>query len=176
MHSVARRIRFLRGDETQQAFAKRVGITRSALANYETGRSKPDDFTLDRIAQNAGVPADYFQADHDPVADNSVAASIGAYIEGVPDWTDDESALVRIMRLCSPETIKEALQVVTRGAGQQEFLVRLDTVFAIKEDLQRLLEVAANQRAFEKGALSTFPEGSPRHHIGYKPRSARGPK
>ncbi|MBK8439144.1 MAG: helix-turn-helix transcriptional regulator [Rhodobacter sp.] len=175
LQSVARRLRFIRGDDTQEAFAKRVGVSRSALANYETGRSKPDDFTLSRIAEKAGVPIDYFQSSHEPSADNSPAAVIGAYIEGVPDWTEDEAALVRILRLCSPDTVQEVLQMVTSGASRQEFLVTLDAVFVIKEDIQRLLDAGNGLRSFEKGSLSTFPEGSARHGIGFKERSAKGP-
>ncbi len=60
--TVSRRLRFLRGKETQEAFSKRVGISRSALANYETGRSVPNSFVLNQISEKCGVAEDFFSA------------------------------------------------------------------------------------------------------------------
>lgn len=171
---ISRRLRFLRGDETQQAFAKKVGISRSALANYETGRSKPDDFTLAQISEKAGVPPDYFDPVHDPAAPSSLARSIGQYIEGVPDWTDDEATVIRVLRLCDVSTVLAVLRTISEGASRQEFVVTLGTIFTVNDDLQRLLDLAAGKRPFEKGSLSTYPEDSPMHRIGFKEQKSKG--
>lgn len=146
------------------------------MANYETGRSQPDDFTLNRIAEKAGVSPDYFTSNHDPIAGQSLAAAAGSMVEGMPDWTEDEAALVRVLRLCDPETVCQVLDQVTSAVAQQEFLATIDSIYAIAEDIQRLREVASEHRVFEKGPLADYPEDDERHCIGFKPRTGPGPK
>lgn len=148
-----------------------MGITRSALANYETGRSLPDDFTLARIAEKLNLPNDYFDSSHDPLVEKSFAGAVGAAVEGLPDWTEDEAALVRILRLCDQPTIAEVLKVLAAGATRQEFLVTVSTIYTVNEDLQRLFDLGAGKRPFQKGSLATYPEGSALHAIGFKLRS-----
>jgi len=46
-------IRELRGDLSQAQFAKKVGVSQSAIANYELGRI-PKQEILERIAKAAG--------------------------------------------------------------------------------------------------------------------------
>ena len=50
------RIRQLRGRMTQQEFSDKVGVSRSALANYETGRSAPNIAVLRDMAKAMDVP------------------------------------------------------------------------------------------------------------------------
>jgi transcriptional regulator with XRE-family HTH domain len=176
LQPIARRLRFLRGEATQEEFARQVGISRSALANYETGRSTPDDFTLGRIAENAGVPNDYFGQNFDPLVEKSFAGAVGSIIDGIPDWTEDEATLVRILRLCDQPTIAEVLRVVAEGAARQEFLVTISTIYTVNEDLQRLFDLGAGKRPFQKGSVATYPEDSPLHAIGFKTTLGKGPQ
>ena len=46
-------IRKLRGNKTQQEFAKLVGVTQAAIARYENGRT-PKEEVLDKIAAATG--------------------------------------------------------------------------------------------------------------------------
>ena len=166
---VAKRIRFLRGDETQAVFAQRIGISRSALANYETGRSTPDSFTLSRIAKNCDISEDYFTSNYNPLDSMPTAAGVlGIAVEGVPDWTDDEAAVVRMLRICDQEVIQKVVGVVLAAANAQEVTARLSTIFTIGEDFQRLVEVQERKREFSKGPLATYPDDSPLHRIGFK--------
>jgi DNA-binding XRE family transcriptional regulator len=172
---VAKRLRFLRAGETQEVFAARVGVSRSALANYETGRSQPDDYTIAKIAKNAGVSEDYFSAHYDPW-EGSWVASVGAAIEGVPDWTDDEASLVRMVRICDPETICSAIATVLNGVSQKEVTVPMSTILTITDDVEALLDVQEGKRPFEKGALATYPEDSPKHRLGFAGRKKTVPQ
>ena len=105
-YGIARRIRFLRGDSTQEEFSRRVGITRSALANYESNRSTPNDFVLDQIASRCDMPATFFDdADLTPNGDWNTASFLGRVIEGRPDWTDDELSFVRLLRLVPADVV-----------------------------------------------------------------------
>lgn len=168
LRPIARRLRFLRGEATQEEFAKRVGISRSAIANYETGRSIPDDFTLGRIAENTGFPIDYFSSQYDPSVENSLAGAVGDLIGGISDWTEDEATLVRILRLCDQPTIAEVLRAVAAGAARQEFVVTISTIYTVTEDIQRLFDLGAGKRPFQKGSVATYREDSPLHATGFK--------
>jgi len=55
------RLRLLRArnDESQQEFANRVGITRSQIANLETGRGEPSAKLLARISDQYKVSTDW---------------------------------------------------------------------------------------------------------------------
>ncbi|MFV0410924.1 MAG: helix-turn-helix domain-containing protein [Paracoccus sp. (in: a-proteobacteria)] len=174
---VARRIRFLRGEETQEAFAKRAGISRSALANYETGRSTPDSFTLSKIAKNCDISEDYFASKHDPIGSvPSGAAILGIAVEGVPDWTDDEAAIVRMLRICDQEAVRQIVGSVLAVADDQEVTARLSAIYTIGEDIQRLVEIHERKREYTKGPLATYPDDSPLHRIGFKMTKQEGPQ
>ena len=52
------RIRKIRNDMgyDQKQFSEKIGSTVSALSNWENGRNKPKDNTLNKIAELAGIP------------------------------------------------------------------------------------------------------------------------
>lgn len=68
--SIGERIRHARGKLTQEEFAKRIGVGRTVLANYEAGRRLPNDMTLEKIAQEARTTVHFIlmgkNADRDP--------------------------------------------------------------------------------------------------------------
>lgn len=173
---VARRLRFLRGDETQTEFAKRLGVSRSALAIYDTGRSKPDDFTLSRICERLGLAADFFAAPSDPMATKSFQAIWGQAIEGQPDWTGDEALIIRMIRLCDENTIKGFLRDIADNAVKAEVVVTLGKIFDLQDDFQRLLELAEGMRHYEKGPQARYLEESRIQHLGFKKKTGASPK
>jgi len=174
---IAKRLRFMRGKETQEAFAKRVGISRSALANYETGRSRPDDFILAQIVEKTGVPADYFASYPHPSSGASFEAAIGSLVDGgLPDWSYDEATVIRMLRMCDEETVLKVLRLIKEGASKQEVTLMLSDVFTVNEDLQRLHDLADGNRSFVKGPLATYAEDHPMHQIGFKRKASKGPQ
>lgn len=52
---VRKRLRALRGERSQEEFASLVGLTRSARAHYENGRTAPKPSILRQIAQSVGI-------------------------------------------------------------------------------------------------------------------------
>lgn len=60
--AVGRRIRSLRGSESQQALADKLKISKSALAMYERGERIPRDEVKVRIARhfNASIESIFF--------------------------------------------------------------------------------------------------------------------
>ena len=74
---------------TQADLAEAVGVTRSAVAQWETGRSGQVGSTLTRLAEVLGVSPDFLLLGSS-ASDRS------------PLLTGDETALLRLYRLCSP--------------------------------------------------------------------------
>lgn len=79
---------------TQAALAARVGVSRSAVAQWETGRSGQVGSNLTQIATVLEVGIEHLLLGRGAVA---VAAELGL-TDGLPG---DELALLRLYRLCS---------------------------------------------------------------------------
>jgi len=55
----ADRLRLLRGGESQSAFARRIGVTRKTVVNYETRGTMPRGAVLIEICKQCGVSQDW---------------------------------------------------------------------------------------------------------------------
>lgn len=98
---VAMQLRQLRGFETQSAFAKRLGISRDSLANYETGRTVPSAAKLDQFREALGLGFAHFQ-------EHPAAQMMSAFGQaGEPDFrpSPDELAFIRLIRIVPRDTV-----------------------------------------------------------------------
>jgi len=59
LRDIGERIRTARGVDTQEDFAKRIGVGRTVLANYEAGRRLPSRETLMSISKHSGSSVNY---------------------------------------------------------------------------------------------------------------------
>lgn len=150
-NSVARRIRFLRGDQTQEAFSKRVGISRSSLANYETGRAVPDSYKLEMIAKACGAHPSYFLDADDEKA--TMATVVGSAVEGRPDFTEDELSFVRLLRTLDPETIVQIVDIVLHAISTQPMAGHLASFLHLHDDVLRLDQIREMGGRFNKGDM-----------------------
>ncbi|WP_165455705.1 helix-turn-helix domain-containing protein [Paracoccus subflavus] len=150
--SVAARLRALRGDESQEAFSRRVGITRSALANYETGRTKPKPAVLRQICQKLGISEALLPQGRLSNLGDLVAA-LGIHEEGgtLPGLTEDEKAIIRILRLCSTPVVNRVVTAMISGVEAQDFDRRLADPATAPTDVARLYQIAKNDGAYERG-------------------------
>ncbi len=57
--TIGTRFRALRGELTQEAFAKRVKVARVTISNIETGHAEPSISLLHRVADQFNVSTDY---------------------------------------------------------------------------------------------------------------------
>jgi len=55
LRAIGARIKAARGQRTQDEFAELIGVSRSALTNYEAGRRLPNDLVIKRISEVAGL-------------------------------------------------------------------------------------------------------------------------
>lgn len=97
------RIRDVRRERgwTQDDLANAVGVSRSAVAQWETGRSGQITGNLTRIAASLGVGEEYLMHGEDKRVPTEAN-------------TGDELALLRLYRTCSPEDRQLLLRTARR--------------------------------------------------------------
>lgn len=103
---IGERIRVTRQERriTQEELAAAVGVSRSAVAQWETGRSGQVTGNLARIAQVLGVGVEFLMQGAGPVS--------------VPEAsTADEMAMLRLYRDCAPEDRQILLRTARRLVG-----------------------------------------------------------
>ena len=103
--AIGSRIRVMRRDRgiTQDELADQVGVSRSAVAQWETGRAGQVTGNLSRIANILGVSVEYLLYGDDKRA--PMEAHLG-----------DELALLRLYRACEPEDRQTVLRLCRRLA------------------------------------------------------------
>ncbi|WP_416860595.1 XRE family transcriptional regulator [Helicobacter ganmani] len=57
---ICKKIREIRGNESQSSFAERFGITARTLQNYEYGNTSPSIDFIQKISQEYNIPPEYF--------------------------------------------------------------------------------------------------------------------
>jgi transcriptional regulator with XRE-family HTH domain len=104
-HDIGTRIRTVRRDRglTQDELAGKVGVSRSAVAQWETGRAGQVTGNLSRIAGALEVNVEYLMYGDDKRAPGEVRQG-------------DEVALLRLYRECDPEDRQMLLRTARRLA------------------------------------------------------------
>jgi transcriptional regulator with XRE-family HTH domain len=98
-----RAARFSRG-LTQGDLAARVGVTRAAIASYETGRRKILAETLLRIAHLCDKPLSFFDSDASTITTQPTAATMSAQQSAI-------QAVVQALEL-RPDVIPRVLETL----------------------------------------------------------------
>jgi len=96
---------------TQAALAAQVGVTRSAVAQWETGRAGQVGWNLAQIAAVLGVGVEHLLLGPGPGA---VASELG----WADSMTGDELALLRLYRECGAEDRAALLRLARRFAQE----------------------------------------------------------
>ena len=90
---------------TQEKLSRAVGVTRSAVAQWETGRAGQITGNLARIAACLGIGVEYLMYGNDKQAPDEVKLG-------------DELAILRLYRECTPEDRQMLLRMARRLAGR----------------------------------------------------------
>ncbi|WP_413221528.1 helix-turn-helix transcriptional regulator [Tritonibacter mobilis] len=151
-NAIGRRIRALRGDETQANFAEKIGVSRSALANYETGRTKPNDMTVLKIANLTGVSPSSIVSD-EAYSFDDLAALVAAKptLNSIGDLSEDEKAMVRLVRACSDQDIQRVASVIVDGVSSDSFLSEVADVVNFERDLTRMVALQSGSTRYLRG-------------------------
>lgn len=106
LHEVGARIRAARerGGLTQARLAGLVGVTRSAVAQWETGRAGQVGRHLEKIAEVLGVGVEFLLL-------GSVGALVTAESGSEDGLQGPELALLRLYRECGPEDQATLLRI-----------------------------------------------------------------
>lgn len=150
--TIGERLRRLRGEESQEAFSRRVGITRSALANYETGRTKPKPSVLRQICQRLGVSEGALLSG-EATSFRELASLLGSSEDAatLPGLTDHERAIVRVLRLCPPETVHSVVSGIISSLEGNKFFRDGADPLTIVDDISRLYSIEKAKGAYDRG-------------------------
>ena len=104
-HDIGARIRTAREEQgwTQDQLAVAVGVSRSAVAQWETGRAGQVTANLTRVAAALGIGVEHLMYGRDKTAPGQAA-------------TGDEMAMLRLYRECAPEDRQLLLRTARRLA------------------------------------------------------------
>lgn len=150
--NLAERLRVLRGERSQEEFAKLVGLTRAALANYETGRTTPKPSVLRAISEKLGLSDDFLKFGG---FRNEYELNLIATGEGVPDRsyeTDDELAIIRALRAVRPSTIEAIVSLVLDDIAEQPSSREELKGLSVQQDIARLGAILKAGGAYSKGS------------------------
>ncbi|WP_367278467.1 helix-turn-helix domain-containing protein [uncultured Amaricoccus sp.] len=150
--TIGERLRRVRGEESQEAFSRRVGITRSALANYETGRTQPKPSVLRQISQRLGIPESALLSG-DAGSFRELASLLGSNedIAGLPGLTEHERAIIRVLRLCPPETVHSVVRDIISTLESKDFFRELADPLTIVDDIGHLYMIEKAKGAYDRG-------------------------
>lgn len=144
------RLRALRGELSQDEFARKVGLTRSALANYENGRTVPKPSILRQISSRAGISDDFLLSGQvrNEYELNLVVAGRGFLKEC--HETEDELTVVRALRAVDPGTVQDVVTALIRDIGDNPS-ARANLGDRLGADLHKLDAIARAGGHFSKG-------------------------
>lgn len=147
-NALGKRLRSLRGTISQEDFAKAFGVTRSALANYETGRSRAPMQLLEKIAESRGLDICELAAGPDPADyEDELKALVG---DGTK-LTSDEWAFIRLLRLVRPETVSAVVQDILSHFEHNSPALQLADPQTVAVDLARLYTIAKDPKRYDRG-------------------------
>ncbi len=146
------RIRQLRGRMTQQEFSDKVGVSRSALANYETGRSAPNIAVLRDMAKAMDVP-ETFLTMADELEVESDTRLFGIIADNISDVTSDELTIVRLLRLVDDQSILRLVKLLIFELENNSGSGNIHDYLNIKDDLMTVDKIVKQAGSYDRGSI-----------------------
>ncbi len=147
-----RRLRELRGPKSQSELADLAGLTRSAIANYELGRSLPGQNVIAKLANALDVEREALRASP-TVEDWEEQLTAAGPIDSV---TDDEMAFIRLLRCAPPE------DAITFVKQLIDYFEAADDAFQFVDSEQAARDLARLYRAYRG---KRFQHGMSAHSV-----------
>lgn len=148
---IGARIRSLRGDESQEAFAKRAGITRSALANYELNRTRPKRSVLEKIARAGGVSWVALSEGNASDLEELLTMLGGKGTSTEAELSPQERAIVRVLRACDEDTSLRVVRTLLAAIDERRLEQSIIDVANFEKDVAWLLAIEADAGRYIKG-------------------------
>ena len=147
---LGRRIKFLRGELSQDEFAKKIGVSRAALANYETGRTVPNESVIRAISSALEISTNFLKTGKAKEEDRLFhLLGLGRDQSGL--LTPEEWSVVRGLRACNPETVLKAVQIIADGYFDAQKRGGLNDPLGFAEDVLRLGNILEAGGRYAKG-------------------------
>lgn len=165
--SFGRRLRAARREISQAELAEKAGLSRSAIANYELGRSFPANDVVTKIADALCIDESTLVAEPE-VEDWELELKSQFPTEGM---SDDEMALVRLLR-CAPDelVLNTVNQLVAYIETEQDALRFMEPQQSAK-DLARLYTIQKKGRdSWQVGAPASVVTKIARFLVGDEQR------
>jgi len=143
---IAQQLRYLRGLESQAVFAKKLGISRDLLANYETGRTVPSDQRLEKFRQALGLSSAAF--DESDVSQPMVFFGLARGFEFRA--SPDELAFARLLRVVSNNTVLAVATSLLDAVSSGLVLTDEKDGEQLKEALERVVAIFRNGGKYDK--------------------------
>lgn len=150
-HAIGKRLRALRGSASQADFAAMFGITRSALANYEMGRSKASDDLINKVAAKFELNPSALKAGPDP---SDFEPELQSLVGDGSKLTEDEWAMVRLLRLLLEEDLESVIATILRCIEGRRDILHLADPETVVVDLARLYTIVQRKGRYDR-ALTT---------------------
>lgn len=142
------RLRSLRKGASQTEFAEKLGLTRSALANYELGRSLPKPDVLRRIAERLGISLQELTG---PAQIEDLKHSARLMRGGSDKPSPDEWALLRMLRLSSPECALNVVREIIHSLEADKSRLQASEADTVLVDLARLYAIEQRGGTYDRG-------------------------
>lgn len=139
--AVGQALRKRRGQMTQAEVAEKAGITRSALANYELGRTIPPLAVIERLAPVFNVDVEALLPAPNPDDWDEVPFTLN------PQVSEDEMSLLRVLRTASDEVVCNVV------AHLLHLLETKEDAFRFSDQERATKDVASLYRARMHGQL-----------------------
>lgn len=143
------RLRLLRGSYTQSEFAEKIGITRSALANYETGRTNAKAKVIRQIAVKLDVSEGFLQGND--VLPSDLAKTLGIADDFSQSITKDEQAILRMLRLCRNRSVRAIVAIIIQNIIEDKSSTNDADLLLLEEDLLRLYSIMKADGLYNRG-------------------------
>ncbi|MFW6047190.1 MAG: helix-turn-helix domain-containing protein [Candidatus Woesearchaeota archaeon] len=114
------RLKELRGEKniTQNKLAEHLGVSRSTIAGYETGKRKPEYETLQKLANYFSVSVDYLIGNTDEMKPaQKIKQAISDDPELVDFWDklsqrEDLKMMFKQTKDLPPKTVKQVIRII----------------------------------------------------------------
>lgn len=147
---LGRRIKFLRGELSQHEFAKKIGISRAALANYETGRTVPNESVIRSISSALEISTNFLETGRAKEEDRLLHLfGLGRVQSDL--LTPDEWSVVRGLRACNREKVLQAVQIIADGYFAAQKRGDISDPLGFADDALRLGKIREAGGRFVKG-------------------------
>ena len=117
---------------TQQEFAERIGITRNAVANYETGRNEPIGSVLNLICNEYNVNPDWLHNGSGEMFIEPATFSLDEYAQA-NKLNKTEISIIRGFMELNPDTRQAIYNVFSNAFNENNIVIPDDP-----QELERL--------------------------------------